>query len=118
MSTGQIRQALENVLLCFVNACDSSRTAFSERAFNSFSLARSILEAGPYLLGSRWALSDTSASRFAPTFYRALLKENKPIGQAVTEARCICLRADPRDIAWATYVLYGDPRVSFSKAPV
>src|SRR5262249_85189 len=64
MSPGQIHHVLESVLLCFLNACDSSRT--DGNAFKSLGLARSILEAGPYLLGSRWRLSDAPASRFAP----------------------------------------------------
>jgi CHAT domain-containing protein len=72
------------------------------------------MEAESYLLGSRWKLSDKAAPVFATSFYKALLEEWKPIGEAVVAARKACRQASmPDDVGWASYVYYGDPRLGF-----
>jgi CHAT domain-containing protein len=115
LRTAQLRYFLDSTppVLCFVNACDSSNMATGKDVFNTFGLARSILEAGSYLIGSRWKINDHSASQFAPSFYASLLIEGKPIGQAVTEARLACRGGARTNLAWASYVFYGDPRLCF-----
>ena len=102
-------------VLCFVNGCESSRALADEVSFGKYGLARAILESGAYLLGTRWKVSDGPASLFAQAFYKALLTDGKPIGQAVTEARRTCQAEFPNDPAWASYAYYGDPRVCFRK---
>ena len=53
-----------------------------------------------------------AASIFAGSFYQNLLA-GKPLGTAVRLARSACRDAFPLDLAWASYVLYGDPRLFF-----
>jgi CHAT domain-containing protein len=110
-----------SVVLSFVNACQTAAAPTARAAarnewdaqFNTFGLARALIEAGSYVLGSRWKLSDVAAKEFARTFYTALLADRKPIGQAVLEARVACKKQVPDDVAWASYVYYGDPRIGF-----
>jgi CHAT domain-containing protein len=110
-----------SVILSFINACQTAAATGSRAAarnewdaqFNTFGLARAFIEAGSYVLGSRWKLGDIAAEEFSRTFYTALLKERKPVGQAVLEARVACKKKVPTDLAWASYVYYGDPRIGF-----
>jgi hypothetical protein len=111
-----------SVVLSFINACQTAVQPNAnpavykdwETSFNTFGLARAFMEAGSYLLGSRWKLSDVAAKAFAVAFYKSLLEERRPIGRAIQAARLACKEASPEeDIAWASYVYYGDPRVGF-----
>ena len=103
-------------MLFFVNGCETGRAGTWKEHYNMFGLARAFLETGSYLLGSRWRISDTVARRFANAFYTSLLQVGKPVGQAVMEARHACRQEVPADDCnWASYVYYGDPRVSFQK---
>jgi CHAT domain-containing protein len=86
-----------------------------QEALNFYGLAQAFLGTGSYLLGTRWKINDDLAAEFAPTFYAALLKDGEPLGKAVREARIACLKKDADDFAWASYVLYGDPRVRFRR---
>jgi hypothetical protein len=100
-------------ILCFLNGCESAASPPGRDRFDVYGLARAFLETGAYLIGSRWKVADRAASVFAPLFYKAFLSEGKPLGAAVRDARYGCRRAEPDDFAWASYVLYGDPRVCF-----
>jgi CHAT domain-containing protein len=102
-------------ILCFVNACESGKASAWNSRYNLFGLARAFLDTGSYLLGSRWMLADQPAAAFATTFYSALIKDGKPLGQALLEARADSRQASPNDLAWASYVYYGDPRVCFRR---
>jgi hypothetical protein len=98
--------------LCFVNACESAATA-GERLSG---LARAFLDTGAYLIGSPWRVGDQAASVFAARFYECFLLHEDPIGAAVMDARNECFKATgDKDLAWASYVYYGDPRVAFRK---
>jgi CHAT domain-containing protein len=102
-------------LLCFMNGCETGMTAPAWKdSFDIYGLAWAFLETGSYLIGSRWKVDDETAKSFAARFYTALLREGKALGPAVTEARRECFQA-PRadDLGWASYVLYGDPRMGF-----
>jgi CHAT domain-containing protein len=121
-------------ILCFVNACEAARTTSEdgqagdaasedeaalrwESRYNNYGLARAFLETGSYLLGSRWRLEDEPARIFARTFYEAALRSGEPLGRAIANARAETARQSPADsCAWASYVYYGDPRVSFRPA--
>jgi len=110
---------------CFINACESARVTggpgapaaplgWKER-YDIFGIGRALLETGSYLLGSRWPIGDTPAAAFAAEFYTQLLTE-KPLGEVVRLARGACQKASSGDdMAWASYVFYGDPRVRFNR---
>ncbi len=117
MATGALVSVVSQSrpILCFVNACDSARsTAPVKERLNIYGLAQALLETGAYLLGSRWKVSDQAAATFAETFYGSLLAKNEPLGVAIRHARGACKAIAPDSLAWASYVLYGDPRVCFS----
>jgi len=130
MNARQVASFFSNPpILCFINACETARTAQPlpdstaqpvqnsltwQNSYDVFGLARAFLEKGSYLLGSRWKLGDKAAAAFAKEFYLSLIKEQKPVGHAVTSARKVCQSASPEDhFSWASYVFYGDPRVYF-----
>ncbi|MGO9915392.1 MAG: CHAT domain-containing protein [Isosphaeraceae bacterium] len=99
--------------ICFINACESATSLEGKDRFNVYGLAGAFLEAGSYLIGSRWRILDAAASVFAPEFYSRFLGDGDPLGLAVRKARQLCLKNQPNDFAWASYVFYGDPRVCF-----
>jgi hypothetical protein len=122
MTTGQIAAHLGHKapVLCFINACETTRMAAAawRGRHDVFGLAKAFLEIGSYLIGSRWRIGDKSASSFAQSFYDSFLKEGRPIGLAVREARVACRQVAPLgDFGWASYLFYGDPRVYFHKQP-
>jgi CHAT domain-containing protein len=129
-TAGQILTHLRSAVLCVVNACQTAQQAAEawNTELNNFSLGRAFMEADSYLLGSRWKLSDQAAPKFAIAFYKALLKDWKPVGEAVQTARKVCKGLLPEDeecrgalpaddVGWASYVYYGDPRLAFEVVP-
>jgi CHAT domain-containing protein len=123
MGIGDIREVFRNVrpLFCFINACQSLAASdpnfnFDPKAkgrFYLYGLGKAFLQTGAYLLGSRSLLDDKAAAAFAKAFYENLLGEQKkPLGEAVRLARIKCKEA-ARTFDWASYILYGDPRVTF-----
>jgi hypothetical protein len=119
MMTGSLTTfvAKAKPVLCFINGCETAKGASAKQSFNFYGLARAFLQTGAYLVGSRWKINDKLAAEFAPVFYRSLLEQGNPLGRAVLEARQACYKMDPGDFAWASYVLYGDPRVRFRRLP-
>jgi CHAT domain-containing protein len=118
LTAGQVIMQLKSAILCVVNACQTAQQASAtwNAELNNFSLGRAFMETDSYLLGSRWKLSDEAAPIFAVAFYTALLQDWKSIGEAVQIARKECRAQLPADdVAWASYVYYGDPRLSFEK---
>jgi hypothetical protein len=124
MSTGAIVGFLtkSRPIFCFINGCESARIGVGvpeewKNQYNIYSLARAFLDTGAYLLGSRWKVNDQAARSFAESFYQSLLGDTIPIGRAVQKARqdCVKLTGDP--FGWASYILYGDPRVCFQQRP-
>jgi hypothetical protein len=116
-------------ILCVVNGCETAAGGAAATGgrgaggiswkdqYNIYGLARAFLETGAYLLGSRWQLTDKSAARFAEAFYGSLLGEGDPIGRAVAQARAAAKdAAEPGDYSWASYMFYGDPRITLSRA--
>jgi len=110
----------------FSNACQSARTEEWERKKesddgSSFGLANAFLRAGVrHYVGTFWEIPDESGSHFACRFYR-LLSSGIPVGKAVRTAREELTKQYGPHICWASYILYGDPRVSYfdsMKAPV
>jgi CHAT domain-containing protein len=119
MTTGQIVNFFKRKppVFFFMNACEtaatnSNRTDWRSR-YDIFGLARAFLDTGAYLLGSRWKIGDTSAKNFAEALFKQLADFNT-LGDAVKAARIKCREASsPNDLAWASYLFYGDPRVCF-----
>jgi CHAT domain-containing protein len=103
-------------VLCFMNACETGKTSSTIRQSrqNIYGLAEAFLRSGTYLIGSRWKLGDKAAVSFSNGFYSSLLGDQKPIGEAIAEARNACKNSSPDDpFSWASYVFYGDPRLCF-----
>jgi CHAT domain-containing protein len=100
-------------ILTFLNACQTGQAGRWKEHYSIYSLARAFLETGTYLVGSRWPLDDKAAREFASSFYKELLVDGRALGVAVGRARAKCRDATPKAFGWASYVLYGDPRLSF-----
>jgi len=143
LSVASLTSALaeQTAVLCVVNACETTRSGGGTRPagpsgaggaaagdddeqltwrdqYNLYGLARAFLENGAYVLGSRWKIPDDAAQLFAETFYGSFLGQGHPIGRAITEARAaVHAKAAPTDFSWASYVYYGDPRLTLRAHP-
>jgi CHAT domain-containing protein len=101
----------------FSNACQSARTEAWEWKENSedgsFGLANAFLRAGvKHYLGTFWEIMDEPSSHFAHEFY-GLLSSGMSVGNAVRQARCNLMDMYGPDTCWASYILYGDPRIGY-----
>jgi CHAT domain len=113
-------------ILCFINACNSAKHAFvpppspasllDQDRYNLYGLGKAFLDTGTYLLGANWEIEDRAAMTFAGSFYDSLLVKGLSLGESVRNARIACRKLNLSDFAWASYVLYGDPRVQFQIA--
>ncbi len=94
--------------LVFANACSTAR---SGEWAGSTSLVRAFLERGTRaFIGTWWEVGSPFAAQFAAAFYRALAR-GETIGGALAGARKDTqTRFGAEEAAWASYVLYGDPR--------
>jgi len=128
--TGQIVKLFSRAkpILCFINACNSAQTPplqppspedlLDKNRYNVYGLGKAFLETGTYLLGANWEIEDEAAATFAGSFYKSLLVKGVSLGEAVRNARVECKKLNSSDFAWASYVLYGDPRVQFQMPKV
>lgn len=102
----------------FSNACQSARTEVWEYKKESdegrsFGLANAFLRAGVrHYIGTFWEIPDESGSHFACNFY-SLLGAGMPVGQALRLAREEAVKLYGPRICWASYMLYGDPRIRY-----
>lgn len=117
MTTGALSSYIGRTppVLCFVNGCQSGKSAAWVDNYNMYGLAQAFLDTGSYLIGSRWNLEDDPAVTFAAEFYSKLAKEQQPIGMALAAARRKTRNDWAQSFAWASYVFYGDPRVFFHR---
>ena len=95
------------------NACQSGHTtAWDGDTTAVFGLANAFLTAGVrHYLGTQWEIVDGQSALFAAELYRHLT-DGKAIGAALRHARAaVAERAGETALAWASYVLYGDPDV-------
>jgi len=105
-------QALPSMV--FVNACQSSRLSQTKLNISIwryiYSLAHTFLFSGSqHYIGSLFNVNDKVGFEFAKSFYEELLK-GKTIGYALRESRNKLIeRYGFRTVAWANYILYGDP---------
>jgi hypothetical protein len=86
----------------------------------AYSLARELIEMGVRcVVAAGWAVDDGAAKVFAERFYEALLKENRPFGEAVHQARRAAWEARADCNTWGAYQAYGDPgyRMAADRSP-
>jgi hypothetical protein len=103
-------------LVIFSNSCESGRTgAWTDEeargeARRAYGLAGAFLYAGVrHYLGTQWEVIDGHSATFATAFYQNLAS-GQAIGAAVRHAREAVIQAGGEGaLAWASYVLYGDP---------
>lgn len=103
-------------LLVFSNACRSGQTEAwleSDQPSHVYGLANAFLLGGVRLyLGTQWEVVDGQSAEFATSFYEALAR-GASAGAAVRLARDAILQSKGASaMAWASYVLYGDPTVT------
>ncbi|HEY0510625.1 MAG TPA: CHAT domain-containing protein [Thermoanaerobaculia bacterium] len=102
----QLLHDFESLRLVVLNACHTAK-AVGTRGPNPFAGAASSLVMGgvPAVVAMSGPVSDPAAVAFSRTLYQRLAAGD-PIEAAVTEGRLAIQRADPRDGAWATPVLF------------
>ncbi len=106
--------------LVFVNACRSGQT--ENRPLREvgneqiFGLANAFLAAGcRHYVGTFWDIQDEPSSKFAQFFYQNLIN-GAAVGKALKGAReRVINEYSESAIAWATYMLYGDPTYTYIK---
>jgi len=100
--------------IVFVNACQSAcatnKLLDSHIQSDVYGLAQAFLFAGVrHYIGSFWRIEDSFSGEFAEEFYNQITVGHS-VGQAVRSARLRLIRQyETSAIAWAGYVLYGDP---------
>ncbi len=110
-------------MFVFANACQSARYDEKQGGDNFhneiFSTANAFLLSGvKHYLGTFWEIQDEPGSRFAIDMYKYLFS-GLTIGEAVKRARDASEEAfGDKTILWASYVLYGDPTVTYSSQDV
>jgi hypothetical protein len=95
--------------LVFINACHGARSEYSFTGLGGWAdrLVRNA-RIGAFI-GASWEVNDQLALRFAESFYTALLRDNKTIGESFRLARQTIRDAAPANSTWLAYVLYADP---------
>jgi CHAT domain-containing protein len=96
-------------MIVFGNACQSGRAEIWEPD-RVLGLADALLTAGVrHYIGTQWEVVDGQSAQFAAALYRELV-DGMAIGAAVRHARnAVVAAAGEQALAWASYVLYGDP---------
>lgn len=96
----------------FLNACWSAEELRDPNSYSPMmrGLGRTFLFAGvTAFLGYLVPVPDESATRFAVSFYEALV-QGQTIGESTRRARISCRNPKlPQDLTWSSAVLYGDP---------
>ncbi|MCK6424447.1 MAG: CHAT domain-containing protein [Burkholderiaceae bacterium] len=120
ITAAEIR-AMESVPeLVFLNCCHLGRTDPDageadvdhgrEGNLLAASIAQELIDIGVRcVVVAGWAVNDQGAQAFGETFYRSLLQEGRPFGDAVFAAREAVWRRDRQDITWGAFQAYGDP---------
>ncbi len=100
-------------ILAFINACESSKTVIPEGEIsfesNIYGLASAFFGLGTFYIGALWPIHDDSAIEIAKEFYKRLIN-GQTIGSSLQSAKLkIHEKYKEFDIAWLSYILYGDP---------
>lgn len=113
----KIGRLLNGRPLVFVNACESGKTANEKKpqAVGRYlqrpaeGLATSFIYGGALAyIGSVWPVYDDAAAAFAVAFYNDLIAGHT-LGEAMRRTRQQSKLSYPRQMTWASFVLYGDP---------
>jgi hypothetical protein len=101
-------------VLVFMNACSSAKaTSMDQLPYQGelIGLGDAFIASGvSAYIGALWPIHDKPSAEFAITFYKSLA-EGKCVGVALREAkRTSYLKYGRKNITWAAFILYGDPR--------
>jgi len=108
--------------LIFSNACRSAHNghwAIHEGFQNEiFGLANAFLLSGVrHYVGTFWEIMDETSGLFSAAFYQHILS-GRTMGEALRLARREVIEEyGEESIAWASYILYGDPTSSYLDGP-
>jgi CHAT domain-containing protein len=113
----KIRRLMAGRPLVFLNACETGVTANEAQGQERVTyfqqpaegLASAFIYGGALgCIGSLWPVYDKPAAEFAVEFYKRLL-EGYMVGEALRATRAEIKERYPDQIAWASYLYYGDP---------
>lgn len=114
----EIRKIIANTppKIIFANSCESAK----ENEWSGYGYSgRNVGIAGACVLGGTsgyigafWRVPDDSAALLASEFYRNILSGDT-LGMSLTKAKRTLRNANPKDLSWASFVLYGDPTTRF-----
>jgi CHAT domain-containing protein len=101
--------------LVFLNACQSGRSAVSLTDIGGWAarfLRAAVDEEHPThgaaaFIGTYWKIDDGAALEFAKAFYTALLRDRRPVGDAVMQARSAIRPLGPLD--WLAHTVFAHP---------
>jgi len=106
-------EAMETVPeLVYLSCCHLGQVDSTVRDGNKLaaSVARELIAIGVRcVIVAGWAVDDELAQLFGETFYRGLLQQRLPFGDAVFAARQAAWRRKPENITWGAFQAYGDP---------
>lgn len=98
--------------LVFLNGCSSAKLDKNliKSKYANFVQSNlfAFIEKGSSAIGSIWPVDDGSAAEFCVEFYQKFF-ENKEFGEAIRLAKRKIYETSKGNLAWASYVLYGDP---------
>ena len=98
--------------LVYLSCCHLGQVDATVRDGNKLaaSVAAELIEIGVRcVVVAGWAVDDQQAQFFGETFYRSLLQQRVPFGDAVFQARRATWERKPEDITWGAFQAYGDP---------
>ena len=103
--------------LLFCNACQSGHSDPWKNHDEIFGLANAFLLAGvQHYVGTFWEIAEEPGLGFAKYFYQSIAK-GEAVGPALRSARRALSASSRADnVAWANYMLYGDPSSKFGDA--
>ncbi len=113
----EFRRQLGSPSFFFFNACEVSSveketTSILYEGHFLYNLAIGALEGGACgCLGPMWKVKDHEAKEFALEFYKKLLDDELPIGEAVRQARLKIKNQFPNSTIWASWILFGNPTI-------
>lgn len=122
LTAEELRTLSRPPLLVFSNSCQagatiawSGRYRYDEEAFG---IGSAFLAAGVrHYIGTFWVVHDEESRDFALVFYKGLAS-GLNLGEALRRARVeIRNQKGGERLTWASYMLYGDPSVTFFPAP-
>jgi len=119
LTGAEIEKNLGGRPFVFLNGCETAAAGdgLAYLGPTRASLAAAFIRGGAQgVAGSLWPVADPSAADFVLSFYRAALR-GVPAGEALRQARRDQRAADPTDLLWASFALYGDPNAPLLAPP-